>query len=90
VSIQDQLEAAANLNRFIETARRGAFPGASSGERIANKIANLLGVISDDAAVIDLELIEGACEMLRLQHGPWRTDADKIDVFRLLDRALGR
>ncbi len=79
-----------NLELFVQVARNGSFRGASSGEKICNRIALMLEDIGDDVAVIDFELLEGAIDLLRLQRGPWKTYAEKQAVFRLTARAAGR
>lgn len=76
-----------DTEKFLYHAANGAHGAASSGEKIANKIAKALDKIGDDLAVLDHATIEGACEMLRRMSGPWATDRDKALVFDCIHRA---
>lgn len=77
------------LSRFAKLANRGSQRGASSGEKVANKLAKALRTIGDDAALLDPQAIEGACLLLRAMAGPWPTDESKAAVFRVLEAATG-
>ncbi len=76
-----------NRLRFLEAAAAGAHPGASSGEKIANRLAKVLSEIGDDLALVDSEIIDGACLALRTMGGPWPTDEFKRQVFKPLKNA---
>ena len=76
-----------NLERFVQAATAGAHPDASQGEKIANRIAQALHEIGDDAAVVDRGIIEGAAELLRMMNGPWPTTETKFAVFRTVEKA---
>jgi hypothetical protein len=80
----------AALNRFRDIARNGARPGASSGERVANRLALALHRIGDDLALLDSSAIAGACLLIRAMSGPWPTDASKTAVFRTIRQAAGK
>jgi hypothetical protein len=77
------------LARFGELARAGRHPAASSGERVANKLAKALHAIGDDMALLDDEAITGFHLLCQLTSGPWSTDADKERVFEMLAHAAG-
>lgn len=77
------------LARFCDLAKQGKNPAASSGERVANKLAKAVKSIGDDMALLDLEAIEGFYVLCRLAHGPWGTDADKERIFEMLAKATG-
>lgn len=79
-----------NIARFVEAARRGANPAASSGERVANKLAKNLHSIGDDMVVLDWDTLNGFSCLCQLASGPWRTDEQKSEVFRLIRKAAGK
>ena len=76
--------------RFVELAARGAYPGASGGEKIANRLAVALFYLGDDLAVIDSPTLEGAFALMRGMSGPWPTDEVKQHVFQLVRQAAGK
>ena len=78
------------MERFRKLARRGAHPGASSGERVANRLAKALHAIGDDLALLDPEAIEGACGLVRCMSGPWPTDRLKEVIFNTVRSAAGK
>lgn len=75
------------LARFCELAKQGKNPAASSGERVANKLAKALHAIGDDMVLLDPVAIEGFCLLCRLASGPWMKDADKERVFETIAKA---
>ena len=81
---------AGDVTHFCRISRRGASPAASSGERVANRLALALHRIGDDMAVLDSGAIEGACSLLRCMAGPWATDDRKAAVFRVVKQAAGK
>jgi len=87
VSAQVDIDA---VNRFREIARIGSRPGASSGERVANRLAVALDKIGDDMALLDPCTSDGACLVLKMMAGPWPTDASKTAVFKILRQATGK
>ena len=80
----------AALNRFRDIARNGSRPGASSGERVAKRLAVALDKIGDDLALLDSSAIAGACLLIQMMAGPWPTDASKAAVFKILRQATGK
>ncbi len=79
----------AALCRFLDLAKSGRSPKASSGERVANKLAKALQAIGDDMVLLDDDAITGFHLLCQLTGGPWATDADKARVFEMLAHAAG-
>lgn len=79
-----------NIERFRRIARNGSNPGASSGERIANRLAKALAAIGDDLALLDPDTLAGALDLARCMAGPWPTDHFREVVFRTVDSAAGK
>lgn len=79
----------AQTARFCDLAKRGALPGASSGERAAHKLAASLNKISDDIMVLDEDTIEGYCHLVRLAAGPFFTEDGKSVVYDTIRQASG-
>ena len=75
------------IKRFTELAHRGRSGGASSGEKVARRLAVALHAIGDDMALLDADAIEGFHMLCRLAGGPWPTDESKATAFRLIARA---
>ncbi|GEM_PF-2502715 len=75
------------VNRFVQLAGRGAFPGAAGGEKICNRLAKALEKIGDDLALLDQGDIEGACDLMRLMSGPWPTDEVKKMAYDMVHQA---
>jgi hypothetical protein len=75
------------INRFVQLAARGAFPGAAGGEKICNRLAKALEKIGDDLALLDPDAIDGAHGLMRLMGGPWPTYESKETVFNMVHRA---
>jgi hypothetical protein len=80
----------AAVNRFREIARNGSRPGASSGERVANRLALAIEKLGDDLASLDSSAITGACLLIQMAAGPWPTDASKAAVFKVVRQASGK
>jgi hypothetical protein len=80
----------AAVDHFRRIARNGSRPGASSGERVANRLALALDQIGDDLALLDASALNGACLLIRMMSGPWPTDASKAAVFRTIRQAAGK
>ena len=76
-----------NINCFSRMAKRGGHSGASSGERVAHRLAVALHAIGDDMALLDAESINGFNELCLLAHGPWPTDKLKTLVFTTIASA---
>ena len=76
------------VEEFLNAVKKGAGRVPSSGERICFWIGIALAEIGDNAAAIEPELLEGACELLRQMGGPWDTSAEKEAVFNSLKEAL--
>lgn len=75
------------IERFRQVARSGKLAGASSGEKIAHRLAKALHGIGDDLALLDSSVLLGALDLMRCMAGPWPTDADKELVFLTLKSA---
>lgn len=78
------------VNRFAQVAASGHHPAASTGEKIAARLAKALHAIGDDFAILDGELREGAFDLARLMGGPWPTASSKTAIFRLAAHAAGK
>jgi hypothetical protein len=79
----------APVYRFRDHARAGKSAAASSGERVAHKLAKALHSLGDDLMLLDLDSIEGACTLLRLAAGPFATDSAKRNVYLTLRQCAG-
>jgi hypothetical protein len=77
----------ASIVHFARVATRGAHPAASSGEKVANKVAKALHRIGDDLAVLDADSIDGIRDLIQAMAGPWPTDAAKSAVFKTIRNA---
>jgi len=76
-----------HANRFLDLAYSGAQGTASSGERVANRVARALEEIGDDMALLDCQAIEALCEVLRTMAGPWQSQQQKDVIFQGVERA---
>lgn len=76
--------------RFIYLATAGSQPGASSGEKVCHRIAKALHEIGEDFYSVDSSAIEGACHVMKLMAGPWRTDKDRERIFEYVAKAAGK
>lgn len=79
-----------SARKFIQLARQGRHRGASSGERVAHRLAKALHEIGDDLALLDHDTVEGFCMLTKAANGPWQTDASKSEVFNLIALAAGK
>ena len=75
---------AACIARFGHLAQSGRHSGASSGERVAHKLAKALHQIGDDMALLDEDAIKGFYLLCLLAHGPWATEDSKSRVFQTI------
>ena len=79
-----------NVSRFCRLAASGSHPGASGGEKRCHALAKALQSIGDDVQLIDIEVVHGAGDLLKLMAGPFRTDADKQAIYAMLAKAAGK
>jgi len=75
------------LARFCDLAARGRHASASTGERVANRLACVLHELGDDMALLDEDAIRGFYQLAMAAHGPWPTDAAKSTVFTIIRKA---
>lgn len=75
------------IERFRQVARAGKHAGASSGEKVAHRLAKALNGIGDDLALLDTSVLMGALGLMRCMAGPWPTDEVKEVVFQTLKSA---
>lgn len=78
------------IERFRQVAAAGKHPGASSGQKVAHRLAKALHAIGDDLAVLDSYVLLGALDLMRCMSGPWPTDASKAAVFKVIQQAAGK
>jgi hypothetical protein len=82
----EDLHSLQNLDRFTTLARRGRSSAASSGERVAHRIAQALHDIGDDIALLDYDALDGFLTLCQLASGPWSTDEQKQRIFATIAR----
>lgn len=80
----------AQIARFCQLAQRGAHPAASSGERIAHRLAAALHTIGDNIMLLDDDAVQGFCLLTQLAAGPFHTDDSKAIVFDTIAKAAGQ
>ena len=78
------------LAHFCHLSKTGRSPKASSGERVAHRLADALHKIGDDMALLDPEAIHGFHLLCQLASGPWALDADKERIFDTIAAAAGK
>jgi hypothetical protein len=74
------------FTRFTTLARHGSSPAASSGERVAHRLAKALHEIGDDLALLDADALDGFHTLCQLASGPWSTDDQKQRIFATIAR----
>lgn len=79
-----------NIEHFAKCAGNGGHPSASHGERVANRLAMALAEIGDSLCLLDSLALEGAIALMRAMVGPWKTDAEKRAVYKLLAEVVNR
>lgn len=76
------------IKHFADVAERGASPAASTGERVANRLAVALFHIGDDFALLDPLVIQGAGHLAAAMASA--ADDLKPGVFAIVRRAAGK
>lgn len=76
------------IDRFVKLAQAGKHLGASSGEKVALKLALAFAEIGDDICLLDREAIQGATLLLKAMAGPWATDYEKHAVYSVLESCV--
>lgn len=77
-----------HINRFRKLAQAGKHLGASSGEKVALKLAQAFAEIGDDICLLDREAIQGATLLLKAMAGPWATDFERNAVYSVLESCV--
>lgn len=79
------------IRRFRDAARRGKSPGASSGERIAHRLAKAIHTLAKDGdlQVLDPEIIRGATTLIRFASGPFPSDSTREQVHATIRQCAG-
>lgn len=78
------------IETFRKNARMGRLPGASNGQKIANRLAKALQAIGDDLAILDADTLQGACDLMLCMSGPWPTDRLREVIFNTVASAAGK